>query len=145
MCLLGLLLGRLRFCQALLWHHLMVLLLISFQNALWCFWCWFLRRVVYWCYFLLIVWAYCLCFFVDFFAYGLGALYFQAKMSLLPSLVAPQHLKLANEIHSVIFAFCYTAGMALAGIFGRMKSAQLHLSLKAFIAASFIKFSNAIL
>lgn len=48
---------------------------------------------------------------------GVGTLFFQTEMSLLPSLLAKPHLIIANEIHSMIFAFSYTAGMGLAGIF----------------------------
>lgn len=48
---------------------------------------------------------------------GVGALYFQTEMSLLPAILARNHLRMANEIHSMIFAFAYTAGIGLAGIF----------------------------
>ncbi|EJK8345121.1 MFS transporter [Campylobacter jejuni] len=45
------------------------------------------------------------------------SIYFQAEMSLLAKILTPQELKLANEMHSVIWAISYTAGMASAGIF----------------------------
>ncbi len=48
---------------------------------------------------------------------GVGVMYFQTEMSLLPKLLSKKHLKLANEIHSIIWAVAYTAGMSLAGIF----------------------------
>lgn len=48
---------------------------------------------------------------------GLAGMYFQVEMSLLPKLLTRSHLKLANEIHSVIWAVSYTAGMGLAGIY----------------------------
>lgn len=46
-----------------------------------------------------------------------GSIYFQAEMSLLAKILKPPELKLANEIHSIIWSLSYTAGMALAGIF----------------------------
>ncbi|EOI4238177.1 MFS transporter [Campylobacter jejuni] len=46
-----------------------------------------------------------------------ASIYFQAEMSLLAKILTPQELKLANEMHSVIWAISYTAGMASAEIF----------------------------
>lgn len=43
-------------------------------------------------------------------------LYFNAEMSLLPQLLKGEHLKNANEIHSVIWSTTYALGMALGGI-----------------------------
>ncbi|MGH1601346.1 MFS transporter [Campylobacter majalis] len=48
---------------------------------------------------------------------GIGGVYFQAEMSLLPKILSADNLKLANEIHSIIWAVSYTAGMGLAGVF----------------------------
>ncbi|CZE48389.1 MFS transporter [Campylobacter geochelonis] len=48
---------------------------------------------------------------------GVGGIYFQVEMSLLPKILNKDELKLANEIHSIIWGVCYTAGMGLAGIF----------------------------
>ena len=48
---------------------------------------------------------------------GTGGMYFQVEMSLLPKILSKQNLKLANEIHSIIWAVSYTAGMGLAGIY----------------------------
>lgn len=48
---------------------------------------------------------------------GTGAIYFQVEMSLLPKILTSQNLKLANEIHSIIWAVSYTAGMGLAGLY----------------------------
>ncbi|MDL0087834.1 MFS transporter [Campylobacter gastrosuis] len=48
---------------------------------------------------------------------GVGTIYFQAEMSLLPKILNENELKLANEIHSIIWAVAYSAGMGLAGIF----------------------------
>lgn len=46
-----------------------------------------------------------------------AAIYFQTQMSLLARILNPEELKLANEIHSIIWAVSYTSGMAAAGIF----------------------------
>ncbi|ASM34671.1 major facilitator transporter [Campylobacter sputorum subsp. bubulus] len=48
---------------------------------------------------------------------GVGGIYFQVEMSILPKILKNQTLKLANEIHSIIWAGCYTAGMAGAGVY----------------------------
>ena len=46
-----------------------------------------------------------------------ASIYFQTEMSLLAKILNEKELKLANEIHSIIWAFSYTLGMASAGIF----------------------------
>ncbi|WP_276883088.1 MFS transporter [Campylobacter cuniculorum] len=46
-----------------------------------------------------------------------ASIYFQAQMSLLAKILNSKELKLANEIHSIIWAVSYTSGMSLAGIF----------------------------
>lgn len=46
-----------------------------------------------------------------------ASIYFQAEMSLLAKILNAEELKLANEIHSIIWAVSYTSGMALAGVF----------------------------
>ncbi|MCX2682868.1 MFS transporter [Campylobacter sp. MIT 21-1685] len=56
-------------------------------------------------------------FFLIFARLCVGSIYFQAEMSLLAKILQPNELKLANEMHSVIWSISYTAGMALAGIF----------------------------
>jgi transporter, major facilitator family len=48
---------------------------------------------------------------------GAGGIYFQAEMSLMPKILNKDELKIANELHSLIWAFSYTAGMGLAGIY----------------------------
>lgn len=48
---------------------------------------------------------------------GVGVTYFQVEMSLLPKILSKKNIKMANEIHSIIWAVSYTAGMGLAGIF----------------------------
>lgn len=48
---------------------------------------------------------------------GTGSIYFQTEMSLLPKLLNNEDLKVANEIHSIIWSISYALGMALAGLF----------------------------
>lgn len=48
---------------------------------------------------------------------GASSTYFQTEMSLLPRFLKGNDLKLANEIHSIIWSVSYTAGMGLAGFF----------------------------
>ncbi|MGG7048246.1 MULTISPECIES: MFS transporter [unclassified Campylobacter] len=48
---------------------------------------------------------------------GVGGIYFQVEMSLLPKILTKSELKLANEIHSIIWAVSYSAGMGLAGFY----------------------------
>lgn len=61
-------------------------------------WFWFLQLVV-------------------FIRMGTAGMYFQVEMSLLPKILDKSDLKLANEIHSIIWALSYTFGMAFAGLF----------------------------
>ena len=46
---------------------------------------------------------------------GASSFYFTLEMSLLPRILSDEKLKLANEIHSVIWSFSYTFGMAVSG------------------------------
>jgi MFS family permease len=46
---------------------------------------------------------------------GASSFYFTLEMSLLPRILDDEKLKLANEIHSVIWSFSYTFGMAISG------------------------------
>ncbi|MDD3325219.1 MAG: MFS transporter [Sulfurospirillaceae bacterium] len=48
---------------------------------------------------------------------GIGSIYFQTEMSLLPKLLSKDELKLANEIHSIIWSTSYALGMAIAGFY----------------------------
>ena len=48
---------------------------------------------------------------------GIGSIYFQTEMSLLPKLLNNHDLKLANEIHSIIWSISYACGMAVAGFY----------------------------
>ena len=48
---------------------------------------------------------------------GTGSIYFQTEMSLLPKLLGDKDLKIANEIHSIIWSLSYALGMAIAGFY----------------------------
>lgn len=48
---------------------------------------------------------------------GTGSIYFQTEMSLLPKLLNDEELKIANEIHSIIWSTSYALGMAIAGFY----------------------------
>lgn len=48
---------------------------------------------------------------------GMAGMHFQVEMSLLPKILNKDELKLANEIHSIIWASAYTSGMAVSGIY----------------------------
>jgi len=48
---------------------------------------------------------------------GVGSIYFQTEMSLLPKLLGNDDLKIANEIHSIIWSISYALGMAVAGFY----------------------------
>lgn len=48
---------------------------------------------------------------------GTAGIYFQTEMSLLPKILNRSDFVTTNEIHSIIWAVSYTAGMGLAGIF----------------------------
>ncbi len=45
-----------------------------------------------------------------------GVAYYQTTMALLPKVLEGEELQKANEIHSIIYSFCLTAGMALGGV-----------------------------
>jgi len=47
---------------------------------------------------------------------GSASIFFTTEMSLLPKLLNGEALVKANEIHSIIWSFTFTAGMALGGI-----------------------------
>ena len=48
---------------------------------------------------------------------GVGSIYFQTEMSLLPKLLDNEDLKIANEIHSIIWSISYALGMAVSGFY----------------------------
>lgn len=55
--------------------------------------------------------------FLVFVRMGAGSIYFQTEMSLLPKLLNQEELKLANEIHSMIWSLSYAFGMAISGFY----------------------------
>jgi len=50
-----------------------------------------------------------------FFKMAAASFYFTTEMSLLPRILDGQKLQKANELHSIIWSFSYTLGMALSG------------------------------
>ncbi len=46
-----------------------------------------------------------------------ASFYFTTEMSLLPRILKGKELQFANEIHSIIWSFSYTLGMAISGYF----------------------------
>jgi MFS family permease len=46
-----------------------------------------------------------------------ASFYFTTEMSLLPRILKDKQLQYANELHSIIWSFSYTVGMALSGYF----------------------------
>ncbi len=57
-----------------------------------------------------------LLFILIFIRMGASSFYFTLEMSLLPRILDTTRLKMANEIHSVIWSFSYTVGMAMSGL-----------------------------
>ncbi|MEA3290557.1 MAG: MFS transporter [Campylobacterota bacterium] len=47
---------------------------------------------------------------------GSASMFFTAEMSLLPKILSGEALVKANELHSIIWSFTFTAGMAIGGI-----------------------------
>jgi len=47
---------------------------------------------------------------------GSASMFFSTEMTLLPKVISGESLQKANEIHSIIWSFTYTAGMAASGI-----------------------------
>jgi len=45
-----------------------------------------------------------------------ASFYFTTEMSLLPKILSDKNLQKANELHSIIWSFSYTLGMALSGL-----------------------------
>lgn len=45
-----------------------------------------------------------------------SSFYFTCKMSLLPKVLNSEELKVANELHSIVWSVCYTFGMAISGL-----------------------------
>lgn len=47
---------------------------------------------------------------------GSASMFFSTEMALLPKVISGEALQKANEIHSIIWSFTYTAGMAASGV-----------------------------
>lgn len=47
---------------------------------------------------------------------GAASMFFNAEMTLMPKLISGDALQKANEIHSIIWSFTFTAGMAAGGV-----------------------------
>ena len=56
---------------------------------------------------------------------GSASMFFTTEMTLLPKLLSGEALIKANEIHSIIWSFTFTAGMALGGIVVNMFGAKV--------------------
>lgn len=69
---------------------------------------------------------------------GASSFYFTLEMSLLPRFLSPGSLKLANELHSVIWSFSYTVGMAASGI------AVFYIGVKAAFLTDAVMFAGAL-
>jgi DHA3 family macrolide efflux protein-like MFS transporter len=57
-----------------------------------------------------------LLFILIFIRMGAASFYFTIEMALLPKILQGKSLQYANEIHSIIWSFSYTVGMALSGL-----------------------------
>ena len=62
------------------------------------------RSEIYWIFVLIII------------RMSASSFYFTCKMSLLPRVLLAEELRVANELHSMIWSICYTAGMAISGL-----------------------------
>jgi len=71
---------------------------------------------------------------------GAASFYFTIEMSLLPRILDAGSLKIANEIHSIIWSFSYTFGMAISGFVVYMVGVQIAFLLDAllFVVAIFL-------
>ena len=59
------------------------------------------------------IWLLCMILFIRM---GAASMFFSTEMTLLPKVISGVALQKANEIHSIIWSFTYTAGMASSGI-----------------------------
>ncbi len=56
---------------------------------------------------------------------GAASMFFNSEMALLPKLIHGEALQKANEIHSIIWSFCFTAGMAAGGVIVNMVGVKI--------------------
>jgi MFS transporter, DHA3 family, macrolide efflux protein len=69
---------------------------------------------------------------------GASSFYFTLEMALLPRFLTPAALKLANELHSVIWSFSFTVGMAASGV------AVYYIGVKAAFVTDAVLFAAAL-
>ncbi|MBN2815686.1 MAG: MFS transporter [Campylobacterales bacterium] len=72
-----------------------------------------------------------------------ASFYFTTEMSLLPKILQGDQLQRANELHSIIWSFSYTLGMALSGFFVHYFGITMAFILDAtiFVGAFFMLFT----
>jgi len=74
-----------------------------------------------------------LLYFLIFIKMAAASFYFTAEMSILPRILDGEKLKLANELHSMIWSFSYTLGMALSGYFVYLFGVKMAFLVDAFL------------
>jgi MFS family permease len=78
-----------------------------------------------------------------FFKMAAASFYFTTEMSLLPKILEGEKLQKANELHSIIWSFPYTLGMALSGFFVFYFGIKMAFILDAFMfMAAFVMLQN---
>jgi MFS family permease len=72
-----------------------------------------------------------------------ASFYFTTEMSLLPKILGGQNLQRANELHSIIWSFSYTIGMAMSGFIVYLFGVEVAFILDGFmfIIAFFLLYS----
>jgi MFS family permease len=72
-----------------------------------------------------------------------ASFYFTTEMSLLPKILSDKNLQKANELHSMIWSFSYTLGMALSGVVVYLLGVQVAFIIDGmmFLGAFFLLFS----
>jgi len=68
-----------------------------------------------------------------FFKMAAASFYFTTEMSLLPKILSGDKLQIANELHSIIWSFSYTTGMAISGFVVYILGVQIAFILDAFM------------
>ena len=62
-----------------------------------------------------------------------ASFYFTTEMSMLPKIISGEKLQVANELHSIIWSFSYTIGMALSGFVVYLFGVQIAFILDTFM------------
>ncbi len=73
-----------------------------------------------------------------------ASLFFTAEMSLLPQIVSGKDLRLANELHSIIWSVCFALGMAIGGIVTQMLGTSAVFLIDAFLFFTAISLFSSI-